>query len=62
MIVTARNGLLRYAMRDRVRVTGFHAETPIISFVGKEGRFINSVGEKVTEEQLVLAIQGVNGP
>ena len=46
-------------MRDRVRVTGFHCETPIIAFVGKEGRFINAVGEKVTEEQLVLAIQNV---
>ena len=46
-------------MRDRIRVTGFHLDTPIISFVGKEGRFINAVGEKVTEEQLVLAIQGL---
>ena len=57
LIVSARNGLLRYAMRDRVRVTGFCAQTPIITFVGKEGRFINAVGEKVTEEQLVLAVQ-----
>ena len=57
LIISSRNGLLRYAMRDRVRVTGFCAQTPIITFVGKEGRFINAVGEKVTEEQLILAIQ-----
>ena len=56
LIISSRNGLLRYAMRDRIRVTGFHLDTPIISFVGKEGRFINAVGEKLTEEQLVLAI------
>ena len=59
LIISSRNGLLRYAMRDRIRVTGFYQNTPIISFVGKEGRFINAVGEKVTEEQLVLAIQGL---
>ena len=33
----------------------FHEKTPIIA-IGKEGRFINAVGEKVTEEQLVLAM------
>ena len=56
LIISARNGLLRYAMRDRIRVTGFYCNTPI-SFVGKEGRFINAVGEKVTEEQLVLSMK-----
>ena len=58
LIISSRNGLLRYAMMDRIRVTGFHGNTPIISFVGKEGRFINAVGEKLTEEQLVLAMAG----
>ena len=57
LIISSRNGLLRYAMRDRVRVTGFYRKAPIIAFVGKEGRFINAVGEKVTEEQIVLAMQ-----
>ena len=56
LIISSRNGLLRYAMRDRIGHR-FSSGTPIISFVGKEGRFINAVGEKVTEEQLVLAIQ-----
>jgi len=56
LIISSRNGLLRYAMRDRIRVTGFYRNTPIIAFVGKEGRFINAVGEKVTEEQIVLAM------
>ena len=61
LIISARNGLLRYAMRDRIRVTGFHGNTPIIAFVGKEGRFINAVGEKVTEEQLVLSMKAFEG-
>ncbi len=59
LIITARNGLLRYAMKDTVRVTGFVQNTPIIAFVGKSGRFLNAVGEKVTEEQLSLAMQRV---
>ena len=61
LIISARNGLLRYAMQDRIRVTGFHLNTPIIAFVGKEGRFINAVGEKVTEEQLVLSMKDFAG-
>ena len=61
LIISARNGLLRYAMRDRIRVTRFHGNTPIIAFVGKEGRFINAVGEKVTEEQLVLSMKAFEG-
>ena len=48
-------------MRDRIRVIRFHEKTPIIAFVGKEGRFINAVGEKVTEEQLVLAMTESEG-
>ncbi len=60
LIVSAKNGLLRYQMNDTVRVTGRVANTPIISFVGKSGRFLNAVGEKVTEEQLSLAMGVLN--
>ena len=31
-------------------------QTPVIRFVGKEGRYLNAVGEKVSEEQLVQAV------
>jgi hypothetical protein len=56
LVISARNGLLRYAMKDTIRVTGYVGNTPIVVFVGKSGRYLNSVGEKVTEEQLSLAM------
>ncbi len=60
LVVSAKNGLLRYQMNDTVKVTGRIANTPIIAFVGKSGRFLNAVGEKVTEEQLSLAMASLN--
>ena len=56
LVISARNGLLRYAMNDTIRVTGYIGNTPIVVFVGKSGRYLNAVGEKVTEEQLSLAM------
>jgi hypothetical protein len=56
LVISARNGLLRYAMNDTIRVTGHIGNTPIVAFVGKSGRYLNSVGEKVTEEQLSMAM------
>lgn len=61
LIISARNGLLRYAMNDTIRVTGYIGNTPIVVFVGKSGRYLNSVGEKVTEEQLSSAMELLSG-
>ena len=56
LIISGLNGLLRYDLKDVVEVTDFVEATPIIRFVGKAGRFLNAVGEKITEEQMVLAV------
>lgn len=56
LIMSSVNGLLRYDLQDKIEVTGFYKNTPIIRFVGKSGRYINAVGEKVSEEQLALAV------
>ncbi len=59
LIITTSSGLFRYDLKDIVEVTGFYLETPIIRFVGKAGRYLNAVGEKVAEEQLSMAIQSI---
>lgn len=56
LIITTETGLVRYDMNDIVEVVGFCAQTPVIRFVGKEGRYLNAVGEKVSEEQLAQAV------
>ena len=53
---TTNAGLYRYNINDLVEVVGFEANTPVISFVRK-GLGISSItGEKITEEQILLAV------
>jgi hypothetical protein len=61
LLVTTLGGLVRYDMNDVVRVTGAIGRTPSLAFVRK-GRGVTSItGEKVTEDQINLAIAEVAG-
>ena len=51
-MITTENGLWRYDLQDTVEVTGFIGRLPLLRFVGKSGRFLNSVGEKISEAQI----------
>lgn len=54
---TTAAGLYRYNINDLIEVVGFEAKTPIIQFVQK-GMGISSVtGEKLTEEQVQIALR-----
>lgn len=56
VLVTTLGGLVRYDMNDIVRVTGAISRTPTLAFVRK-GRGTTSItGEKVTEDQINLAM------
>jgi GH3 auxin-responsive promoter len=46
VVLTTGGGLFRYALGDRVRVTGAHAGLPVIEFVGRP-RTSDLVGEKL---------------
>ena len=59
VLVTTLGGLVRYDMNDIVRVTGEIGRTPTLAFVRK-GRGVTSItGEKVTEDQVNLALADV---
>jgi hypothetical protein len=59
VLVTTAAGLVRYDMHDVVRVTGRIGRTPTLEFVRK-GRGVTSLtGEKLTEDQVNLAITAV---
>jgi hypothetical protein len=59
VLVTTAGGLVRYDMHDVVRVTGRIGRTPTLEFVRK-GRGVTSLtGEKLTEDQVNLAIATV---
>ncbi len=57
MVVSTQAGLYRYDLQDRISVVGRCGRTPVVRFVGKDGRFLNSLGEKVTEAQVSSAME-----
>ncbi len=57
IVPTTAFGLYRYNIYDRVRVTGFHNQTPLIEFLNKGAHFANVTGEKLSEFQVVRAMQ-----
>ncbi len=59
VLVTASNGLYRYAMNDIVEVTGYVRRTPTIRFVQKGKGVTNITGEKLYEYQVIEAVDGV---
>jgi hypothetical protein len=59
LVITTESGLYRYDLEDRVRVTGWLDRLPRLAFVGKTAKMLNATGEKVSEEQLALAIAEV---
>lgn len=62
IIVTTAAGLLRYQMNDVMRVTGFIGACPTLEFVRK-GRGVTSiVGEKLSEDQIHLAVATAFAP
>ncbi|MCB9760807.1 MAG: GH3 auxin-responsive promoter family protein [Alphaproteobacteria bacterium] len=57
LVVTTSAGLYRYDLNDIVQVTGFTGRAPRLRFLRKGGNVLNVTGEKVTEDQVVAAMQ-----
>jgi hypothetical protein len=60
--VTTAGGLFRYAMHDILEVTGFHRRTPSVRFVQKGKGILNFTGEKLTETQVLAAVEDSFAP
>lgn len=61
ILVTTFGGLARYHMNDIVRVTGRIGGTPTLAFVRKGRGVTNITGEKLTEDQVNIAVADVAG-
>lgn len=57
--VTTTGGLYRYAMHDVLEVTGRYGHTPAVRFLQKEKGIVNFTGEKLTETQVLAAVDEV---
>ncbi|MEB3358601.1 MAG: GH3 auxin-responsive promoter family protein [Synechococcales bacterium] len=49
VVITTPSGLYRYDLGDRVRLVGWHQQTPLLEFVGRAGVTSDLCGEKLTE-------------
>jgi hypothetical protein len=57
IVMTTSGGLYRYDIHDLVRCVGFHGETPLLEFLNKGKHYSNLTGEKISEYQVVCAVE-----
>jgi len=57
IILTTAGGLYRYNIFDLVRCVGFHGEAPVVEFLNKGAHFSSLTGEKLSEHQVVAAVE-----
>jgi hypothetical protein len=56
ILLTTSSGLYRYDIRDVVRCVGFYGTTPLLTFLHKGAHVANITGEKLSESQIVQAV------
>ncbi|MFQ6048726.1 MAG: GH3 auxin-responsive promoter family protein, partial [Phycisphaerae bacterium] len=61
VLLTTSSGLYRYDIGDLVRVVDYLGQAPIIEFLSKGAHISSLSGEKLTEQQVVQAMQQVCG-
>jgi hypothetical protein len=57
VLLTTSSGLYRYDLGDLVRVVGFADQAPMIEFLNKGAHTCSLAGEKLTERQVILAME-----
>lgn len=62
LVLTNASGLYRYDIGDRVRVTGWMDEAPLIEFLCRDAHTSSMAGEKLTEDQVVEAMATIRDP
>lgn len=56
LVPTTAGGLYRYMMHDLVRCVGFEGKAPLVEFLSKGAHFSSMTGEKLSEYQVVSAV------
>ncbi len=57
ILLTTSGGLYRYDIHDAVRCVGFQGQAPLLEFLNKGKNFSNLTGEKVSEYQVIRAVE-----
>jgi len=57
ILLTTSGGLYRYDIHDVVRCVGFEGQAPFVEFLNKGKNFSNLSGEKISEYQVIRAVE-----
>jgi len=57
IVLTTAGGLYRYNISDLVRCVGYHGKTPLIEFLNKGAHYSSLTGEKLSEHQVITAVE-----
>jgi hypothetical protein len=57
VVLTTAGGLYRYNIHDLVRCVGYHGKTPLIEFLNKGAHYSSLAGEKLSEHQVIAAVE-----
>jgi hypothetical protein len=57
ILLTTASGLYRYNISDLVRCVGYHGRTPLIEFLNKGAHYSSLTGEKLSEHQVIAAVE-----
>ena len=57
VVLTTAGGLYRYNISDLVRCVGFHGRAPLIEFLSKGAHYSSLTGEKLSEHQVIAAVE-----
>jgi hypothetical protein len=57
VLLTTSGGLYRYDIHDVVRCVGFQGQAPLLEFLNKGKNFSNITGEKLSEHQVIRAVE-----
>jgi hypothetical protein len=57
ILLTTSGGLYRYNIHDVVRCVGFQGQAPLLEFLNKGKNFSNITGEKLSEHQVIRAVE-----
>lgn len=57
ILLTTSGGLYRYDIHDAARCVGFQGQAPLLEFLNKGKNFSNLTGEKLSEYQVIRAVE-----
>jgi hypothetical protein len=57
IVMTTAGGLYRYNISDLVRCVGYHGRAPLIEFLNKGAHYSSLTGEKLSEHQVIGAVE-----